>query len=212
MVANQLVTPGRDISDPAVLRAMGEVPREYFVPSDLQSAAYEDRPLPIGYGQTISQPYIVAKMTELLGLEPQHRVLEIGTGCGYQTAVLARVAAQVYSIEVVPPLARMAARTLAALPLEVDNVTLRQGDGYAGWPEEAPFDGIIVTCAPPQVPPLLVEQLAENGRLVVPVGVEGGPQKLLRLRRRGGEVDEEIVIPVVFVPMTGVAQTAGNSA
>lgn len=188
---------------------MGRVRRECFVPLDLRDAAYEDRPLPIGSGQTISQPYIVAKMTALLKLKPEHRVLEIGTGCGYQTAVLAEIAASVYSIEVVPNLARMAEAVLDELGY--DNVTVKQGDGYAGWPEAAPFDAIIVTCAPPHVPTPLIEQLADGGRLVVPVGASGSTQELRVLQRQGDRLDEKSVIPVVFVPMTGTAQDDDSS-
>ena len=209
MVADQLAVPGRNVTDEAVLQAMRTVPREHFVPRENREAAYEDRPLPIGEGQTISQPFIVAKMTELLGLKPDHRVLEIGTGCGYQTAILAELAATVHTIEVVPELAGTAAERLRQLGYQ--NVTWCQGDGYAGWPEAAPFDAIIVTCAPEHVPNALAEQLAEGGRLVVPVGSEGGPQHLLCIHRLSGKLREETLFPVLFVPMTGRARES-NSA
>ena len=159
----------RDVQNAAVLDAMRRVPRHLFVPDDLRPFAYDDRPLPIGRGQTISQPYIVAYMTDALQLEPAHTVLEIGTGSGYQAAVLADIARQVYSIEIVPDLAETARRAIAASRV-IANVEVRTGNGYLGWPEHAPFDRIIVTAAPPEIPEALVDQLAVGGVMVVPVG------------------------------------------
>jgi protein-L-isoaspartate(D-aspartate) O-methyltransferase len=189
------------IRDPAVLRAIAEVPRELFVPERSRDAAWDDRPLPIGYGQTISQPYIVAYMTERLGLTGQERVLEVGTGSGYQTAVLARLAVRVYSIEIVAPLAERA-RALLLETLALPNVELRAGDGQRGWPEEAPFDRILVTAAAAVVPPALVEQLAPGGRMILPVGQDPGFQ-VLRLVTKGldGAIDDQELLPVRFVPL-----------
>ncbi len=185
--------------DPRVLEVMAEVPRHLFVPAERAASAYRDRPLPIGLGQTISQPFIVALMTHLLRLGPEARVLEIGTGSGYQAAVLSRLAAHVYSIEIVAPLARQAAAALASYG--VTNVTTRIGDGYGGWPSEAPFDAIIVTAAPDHVPPALVAQLAPGGRLVIPVGTE--EQSLLVIEKSaGGATQTRTVVPVRFVPLT----------
>jgi protein-L-isoaspartate(D-aspartate) O-methyltransferase len=197
----------RGITDSLVLAAMRAVPRHRFVPEAYRSRAYLDHPLPIGEGQTISQPYIVALMTELAELAPGDRVLEIGTGSGYQAAVLAEITGEVYSIEIVETLAARAARTLDALGY--DAVRVRAGDGYRGWPEAAPFDAIIVTAAPDHVPGPLVEQLRIGGRLVLPVGdVE---QELVRLvRLPSGEMAEERVLPVRFVPMTGEAEEVGR--
>ena len=200
MVAEQLAAPRRDVWDPRVLEAMRRVPRHAFVPAALQTEAYADRPLPIGYGQTISQPYVVAFMTEQLALQPGERVLEIGTGSGYQAAVLAELAHEVRSIEIVPELAERASRDLARL--RYTNVFVRAGDGYLGWPEAAPFDAIIVTCAPDHVPRPLVDQLREGGRMIIPVGDQGS-QSLHLLRKAGGRVEERAVLPVRFVPMTG---------
>ncbi len=200
MVERQLIA--RDITDPRVLDAMRRVPRDRFVPQDLLQRAYDDRPLPIGYRQTISQPYVVAYMTQALQLAPDARVLEIGTGSGYQTAVLAELTAAVYSIEIVPPLAARAAAALAELGY--DNVQVREGDGYAGWPEAAPFDAIMVTAAPDHVPQPLVDQLAVGGRMIVPVGANR--QTLTVLTRTGAGVTEEATLPVIFVPMTGEAE------
>jgi protein-L-isoaspartate(D-aspartate) O-methyltransferase len=190
----------RGITDAKVLTAMAGIPREAFVPEKYRSRAYEDGPLPIGYGQTISQPYIVALMTELLDPQPDHRVLEIGTGSGYQAAVLSRLAGEVYTIEIVEPLAEQATQTLAELGMK--NVHVRAGDGYAGWPEKVPFDSIIVTCAPDHIPQPLVDQLKEGGRLVIPVGSQSGVQKLIRLTKVGGEIRQEEVLEVRFVPLT----------
>jgi protein-L-isoaspartate(D-aspartate) O-methyltransferase len=195
----------RGVTDAAVLAALDAVPRHLFVPPPERARAYEDRPLPIGDGQTISQPYMVALMTSLLELRPGDRVLEIGTGSGYQAAVLSRVAAEVYSIEIRQPLADRARRTLADLGYR--NVHLRVGDGFQGWPEEAPFDGIIVTAAPPSVPDPLLRQLKVGGRLVIPVGSQGSLQSLQVLTKRpDGSFDRSNVMPVFFVPMTGEAQ------
>lgn len=199
MVEEQLA--GRDIRDPRVLSAMREIPRHEFVPEAQRQEAYDDRPLSIGHGQTISQPYIVAFMTEQLAAKPTDRVLEVGTGSGYQAAVLARLVAEVYSIEIVEPLAKRAAADLARLGF--NNVKVKAGDGYAGWPEAAPFDAVIVTCAPDHVPEPLIAQLKENGRMIIPVGEEGGVQELYLLEKRGGAVQKKAVLPVRFVPMTG---------
>ncbi|MGH9459343.1 MAG: protein-L-isoaspartate(D-aspartate) O-methyltransferase [Thermoanaerobaculia bacterium] len=197
MVTDQIVA--RDVSDSAVIEAMRTVPRHRFVPPSEAPSAYEDRPLPIGYGQTISQPYIVAYMTQALDLGPGDRVLEIGTGSGYQAAVLAEIVREVYTIEIVPELARQARDTLAQLGY--DNVHVREGDGYRGWPEAAPFDGIIVTAAPRRIPAPLIDQLALNGRMVVPVG--DWYQELVILTKTAEGVIEQRTIPVRFVPMTG---------
>ena len=192
----------RGIRDPRVLEAIGRVPRQRFVPLELQDQAYADTPLPIGSDQTISQPYIVAYMTEALRLPPDAVVLEIGTGSGYQAAVLAEIAREVYSIEIVPDLAARSAQVLA--DLGYDNLHLRTGDGYAGWPSAAPFDGIIVTAAPDHVPPALVEQLAVGARLVIPVGRFFQDMRIVT-RTADGSVSET-TIPVRFVPMTGAAE------
>ena len=204
MVESQL--RGRDITDPAVLTAMRQVPRHLLVPEGVRAMAYNDHPLPIGYEQTISQPYIVAYMTQLLALPPNARVLEIGTGSGYQAAVLSEVAAAVYTIEIVEPLAARAAADLAALGY--DNVTARAGDGYVGWPEHAPFDGIMVTAAPDHVPQPLVDQLAVGARLVLPVGRDFQVMTVLTKTEAG--VTEEQTIAVRFVPMTGRARVPGE--
>jgi protein-L-isoaspartate(D-aspartate) O-methyltransferase len=192
----------RDITAPEVLWAMGQVPRHLFVPARLREYAYEDHALAIEEGQTISQPYIVACMTQALEVKKGDRVLEVGTGSGYQAAVLAQLGMRVYSIEIIPSLAASARQRLQALGY--DSVEVRTGDGYLGWPEAAPFQGIMVTAAPDHVPPALVEQLAEGGRLVLPVG--RGEQELLRLTRRGGQTRIDTLLPVRFVPMTGKAQ------
>jgi protein-L-isoaspartate(D-aspartate) O-methyltransferase len=191
---------GRPEPSPAVMRAMERVPREAFVADRDWTCAYENRPLGIGYGQTISQPFIVAMMTDLLDLEPEHRVLEIGTGCGYQAAVLAELAGAVFSIELVAELATEARRRLRHLGYQ--NVTVRQGDGFAGWPEEAPFDSIIVTAAPESLPTALHEQLVVGGRLVIPVGPQGETQMLWRcVKCADGTLDMQQKLPVAFVPM-----------
>lgn len=201
MVTTQIAARG--ISNPRVLRAMRTVPRDRFVPASQQANAYQDRPLPIGHRQTISQPYIVALMSELANVGPGSRVLEVGTGSGYQAAVLAEMGARVYSIEIVAPLAKQAKRTLDALGYGT-RVTVRTGDGYAGWPSEAPFDAVVVTAAPPKIPAPLKEQLAVGGRLVIPVGEHH--QRLQVVTRRDKGFRERTVIPVRFVPMTGKAQ------
>ena len=192
---------------PSVLAAMSRVPRHEFVPEDEKANAYEDRALPIGFGQTISQPYIVAVMTAQLDPQPHDRILEIGTGSGYQAAVLAEFGAEVYSIEILEPLALRAASTLQRLGL--DNVHLRLGDGNGGWTEAAPFDGVVVTCAPEQIPAPLVEQLREGGRMLIPVGPTGG-QELFVFVRHEDQLVEHARIPVRFVPMTGKVMRQGH--
>jgi protein-L-isoaspartate(D-aspartate) O-methyltransferase len=187
----------RDVHNPTVLRAMARVPRHLFVPEDMRPFAYDDRPLPIGRGQTISQPYIVAYMTEALQLEPAHRVLEVGTGSGYQAAVLAEIVKQVYSIEIVPDLAENAKRSLANAGYR--NVEVRTGNGYLGWPERAPFDRIIVTAAPPEIPQTLVDQLATGGIMVVPVGTSY--QEIVIITKTPDGVTQKRTIEVRFVPM-----------
>lgn len=194
----------RGIKDPRLLAAMREIPRHEFVPEEARQSAYEDRPLGIGFGQTISQPYIVAFMTEQLAPKPGDRILEVGTGSGYQAAILSKLVAEVFSIEIVPQLAESAAATLKKLNLQ--NVQTKAGDGYKGWPEHAPFDAIIVTCAPDHVPNPLVKQLKEGGRMIVPVGGVG-EQSLYLLEKRDGKIEQKSVLPVRFVPMTGEAQT-----
>jgi len=191
---------GWGVTDPAVIEAMGAVPRHRFVPQDYLDQAYENHPLPIGYGQTISQPYIVALMTETAELEPGDKVLEIGTGSGYQAAVLAEVGAEVFSIEIIEPLAEMAKDTLAQL--SYGGIELRTGDGYYGWTEAAPFDAIIVTAAPDHIPQPLLEQLAVGGVMVIPIGPPGGYQELWRLRRLShDEVESTSLGGVRFVPL-----------
>jgi protein-L-isoaspartate(D-aspartate) O-methyltransferase len=197
MVVSQIEE--RDVRDPRTLAAMRKVPRHLFVPPALAGEAYADHPLPIGHGQTISQPYIVAFMTEALGLRGGERVLEVGTGSGYQAAVLAEIAERVYTIEIVAPLAEEAGARLAGLGYR--NVEVRAGDGYLGWPEAAPFDAVIVTAAAPRIPEPLKEQLKDGGRLVIPVGEEY--QELIVVTRQGTRYLEKRVLPVRFVPMTG---------
>lgn len=197
MVREQIAARG--ITDGRVLAAMARVPRHEFVPLGRRSVAYEDGPLPIGHGQTISQPYIVAFMTAALDPKPGDRVLEIGTGSGYQAAVLSGLVAEVYSIEIVEPLAQRAEADLKRLGY--GNVKVRAGDGYRGWPEAAPFDAIIVTCAPEHVPQALVDQLKVGGRMMVPVGPTDGAQELYLLRKRPGGLETRAVLPVRFVPM-----------
>jgi len=192
----------RGIDDPRVVAAMREVPRHEFVPEAEWSEAYEDRPLPIGYGQTISQPYIVALMSELAAVGPQSRVLEIGTGSGYHAAVLSRLAGAVFSVEIVEPLGVRASEALKRL--SYDNVHVRIGDGYQGWPEEAPFDAILLTAAPPEIPQPLLDQLKVGGRMVVPVG--DWDQDLQLVTKTADGMTTRSVIPVRFVPMTGRAQ------
>jgi protein-L-isoaspartate(D-aspartate) O-methyltransferase len=196
MVDQQLQPRG--IKDERVLAAMAKVRREEFVPADQRADAYEDGPLPIGFDQTISQPYIVAFMTEQLQLRPSDRLLEIGSGSGYQAAVLAELLADVYTIEIIEPLAKTAQATLQRLGYK--NVHLKVGDGYQGWPEEAPFDAIIVTCAPENVPQPLVNQLKDGGRMVIPVG-DRFAQQLYLLEKKNGQLKESATLPVRFVPM-----------
>jgi len=194
---------GRDITDPRVLEAMASVPREEFVDEPQREAAYGDHPLPIGHGQTISQPYIVALMTQLAQPGPDDKALDVGTGSGYQAAVLAELCKHVYSIEIVEPLADEAKKRLKRLGYE--NVTVRTGDGYRGWPEHAPFDVIILAAAPDHVPEPLIEQLAPGGRLVLPVG--DTLQKLMIIEKRpDGSTTQRTIAGVAFVPMTGEAQ------
>jgi len=200
MVDRQLA--GRDIVDRRVLRAMGKVPRHRFVPAHLMSQAYADYPLPIGHEQTISQPYVVAFMSQALQLEGDERVLEIGTGSGYQAAVLGELAREVYTIEIVPPLAERAGALLTELGY--DRVHVRAGDGYRGWPEHAPFEAIMVTAAPDHVPEPLIEQLAPGGRMIIPVGAVA--QDLLLIERTPSGVTRRRVLPVRFVPMTGESE------
>ena len=200
MVRQQLTAPDRGITDARVLAAMDKVPRHEFVPVDLRAQAYGDHPLPIGYDQTISQPFIVAFMTEKLEPKRTDKVLEIGTGSGYQAAVLAELVREVFTIEIVAPLARRAETDLKRLGYT--NVTVRAGGGYKGWPEAAPFDAVIVTCAPERVPQPLVDQLKEDGRMIIPVGPIGY-QELYVLRKQGGKIEKRAVLPVRFVPMTG---------
>jgi protein-L-isoaspartate(D-aspartate) O-methyltransferase len=195
----------RGVRDERVLAALRRVPRHRFVPAEQAPYAYQDRPLLIGWDQTISQPYIVAFMTAALELSGDERVLEIGTGSGYQAAILAECAAEVWSIEIVAPLAERAARTLRESGYT--RVHLRTGDGYAGWPEAAPFDAIVVTAAPDHVPQPLLDQLVDGGRMILPVG--GFDQELLLIERRGDELVRRSVLPVRFVPMTGRAQEGG---
>jgi len=191
------------IRDPRVLEAVERVPRERFVPPALRQAAEEDRPLPIGHGQTISQPFIAAFMTEALRLSGSERVLEVGTGSGYQTALLAILSRRVYSIEIVAELAAAAESALREVT-RIENVELRVGDGRLGWPEEAPFDRILVTAAPAKVPEALVEQLAPCGRMVIPIGPDSGIQQLTLLERTGNGADRLVaLLPVRFVPLTG---------
>ena len=205
-LSRQLAEMG--IRDPRVLKAMAEVPRHLFVPPALRCDAEANRPLPIGQGQTISQPFIVAYMTEALELGGSERVLEVGTGSGYQAAVLSLLAREVFSIEIVPELAAAAAELLLRT-LALPNVRLRVGDGHRGWPEAAPFDRVLVTAAPAEIPPALIEQLAPGGRLVVPVGADPEVQQLeLVVRGVDGVTTTTHLIPVRFVPLTG----GGNAA
>jgi len=201
MVEQQLKPRG--INDVRVLAAMAKVPREEFIPVDARAGAYEDGPLPIGYDQTISQPYVVAFMTEQLRPKQGDRVLEIGSGSGYQAAILAELMAEVYTMEIVGPLAKTAEATLQRLGYQ--NVHIKVGDGYKGWPEEAPFDAIIVTCAPENVPQPLVDQLKDGGRMVIPVG-ERFAQQLYLLEKKNGQLKESATLPVRFVPMLREAQ------
>lgn len=200
MVREQL--EDRGVRDPRVLAAMRTVPRHDFVPARLRSQAYGDYPLPIGQGQTISQPYIVALMTELASVHGGSKVLEIGTGSGYQAAVFAQLGAEVWTIEILKPLARSAEETLRRLGFR--SVHVKQGDGYGGWPSQAPFDAVVVTAAPPEIPPALKEQLKPGGHLVIPVGEQF--QELQVITRSPSGFESRTVIPVAFVPMTGEAE------
>jgi protein-L-isoaspartate(D-aspartate) O-methyltransferase len=198
MVDTQMA--GRDINNPATLSALRKVPRHLFVPEKIRDSAYSDSPLPIGHGQTISQPYIVAYMTQVAQIDRDSKVLEIGTGSGYQAAVAAELSEHVYSIEIVPALAESAAATLREAGY--DRVKLRSGDGYHGWPEAAPFDVIIVTAAPGTIPPPLVSQLAEGGRMIIPVGPQFGAQNLVLVTKQNVNVRTRTLMPVQFVPFT----------
>jgi protein-L-isoaspartate(D-aspartate) O-methyltransferase len=200
MVAGQI--EARGVKHAATLRAMRSVERHLFVPANVRAEAYADHPLPIGHAQTISQPYIVAFMTEALALRGGEKVLEIGTGSGYQAAVLSQLAASVFTIEIVAPLAAEAKERLARLGYA--NVSVRSGDGYQGWPEQAPFDAVMVTAAAPRLPEPLLQQLKEGGRLIAPVGDEY--QELIVVTRRGAEFERKSVLPVRFVPMTGAVR------
>lgn len=195
-----------EVRDQRVIAAMKKVPRHLFVPEEFRRWAYDDRPLPVGHGQTISQPYIVAYMTEALRLSGKERVLEIGTGSGYQAAILAELAKEVYTIEIIEALGQRAKATLEALGYK--NIKVRIGDGYRGWPEASPFDAIMLTAAPEEVPPPLLEQLADGGRLIAPVG--GRSQQLVLYERHGNRISARELIPVIFVPMTGEAQVRGK--
>jgi len=197
MVENQI--KARGVKDPRVLSALLKVERHRFVPEEYLNSAYSDQPLPIGEGQTISQPYIVALMTELLELKGDEKVLEVGTGSGYQAAILAELAKEVYTIEIVESLASTAKNRL--LELGYQNIRVKSGDGYIGWPEAAPFDAIIVTAAPDHIPKPLLDQLKEGGRMVVPVGSYA--QELKKIVKQSGKIETAGIIPVVFVPMTG---------
>ncbi len=209
MVERQIAARG--VRDRAVLDALTRVPRHWFVPDSIQAAAYNDRPLPIGEGQTISQPYIVALMTEALDLTRDSKVLEIGTGSGYQAAVLAEITPHVFTIEIVEPLGRRAIKVFKNRGYTT--IQARIGDGYAGWLEHAPFDAVIVTCAPDHIPPKLVEQLKPGGRLCIPVGDQGRIQKLVLVKKsEEGKLTSTNLIPVRFVPMTGQAQSKPREA
>lgn len=197
---------GRGITDPRVLAAMAAIPRHLFVPERLRASAYDDRPLPIGEGQTISQPYMVAVMAELLELNGPERILEIGTGSGYHAAVLARLAAEVYSVEILGSLSARAKRLLDQIG--VTNVELKIGDGFFGWEEKAPFDAILMTAATPRVPEPLWRQLREGGRLILPLGAAGRTQKLMRVRKVAGKQVIEELSEVIFVPLTGAIRKA----
>ena len=198
MVQRQIVARG--VKDPKVIKAMLKVPRHLFVPEARRAYSYGDYPLPIGKGQTISQPYIVAYMTEALNLGPEDRVLEIGTGSGYQAAILAELVKEVYTIEIIEKLGKRARHTLDMLGYK--NIHIKIGDGYKGWPGRAPFDAVIVTCAPEQVPQALIDQLnEEGGRMIIPVGRTGSVQKLVRAVKKGGRLKTENVMHVRFVPM-----------
>ncbi len=194
----------RGVDNPAVLAAMRKIPRHLFVPEAVRAMAYEDHPLPIGEGQTISQPYIVAFMTAALGVEAGDRILEVGTGSGYQAAVLAETGARVMTLEIIPGLAARSERLLRSLGY--DKVEVRAGDGFFGWPEEAPFDGVILTCATPEAPAPLFAQLREGGRMVLPLESASGAQVLTRILKKDGRPLATPLLDVRFVPMTGEAR------
>ena len=196
MVRCQIAAQG--VTDSATLRAMGAVQRHCFVPQTYLGSAYDDRPLPIGYGQTISQPFIVAVMTESIRPRPEHRVLEIGTGSGYQAAVLAEIVRNVYTVEIIPELGESARKRLRNL--DYNNVQVRITDGYDGWPEQAPFDAIVVTAAAEYIPPPLLKQLKEGGRMIIPVGAPFLTQTLMLMEKTGGEIKTRQLMPVLFVP------------
>ena len=199
MVADQIAARG--VKDEKVLLAMGSVPRHKFVSEDLINSAYEDRPLPIGCGQTISQPYIVALMTQLLNLAEKDKVLEVGTGSGYQAAILSGIVKEVYTIEIFEELGTSAGKRLKDLGYQ--NVKVKVADGYYGWPEEAPFDAIIVTCAATHIPPPLIEQLKDGGTMCIPVGSVFWTQNLMLVQKRDGKIIAKSVLPVRFVPLLG---------
>lgn len=201
MIRRQLKSPGRDITDSRVLRAMSDVPRHEFIPIALRPEAYEDHPIPIGFGQTISQPFIVALMTQALELQPTDRVLEIGTGCGYQAAILGRIVQEVHTVEIVPELAEQARATLHRLGFR--NVEVHFSDGFHGWPDAAPYDAIVVACAPTRIPQPLVDQLRDGGRMIIPVGNLDTGQDLVLVRKRGRTLESDSILAVRFVPMTG---------
>lgn len=198
MVREQIAARG--VKDAATLKAMQQVPRHLFVPSNMTGHAYEDRPLPIGYGQTISQPFIVAYMTEIIQPKPEYKVLEIGTGSGYQAAILSGIVSKVFTIEIVQPLAEQASKRLANLNYK--NVSVKNADGYYGWKEQAPFDAIIVTAAAEHIPPPLVAQLKTGGRMVIPVGSPFITQKLMLVEKIGNKMRTRSMMPVRFVPFT----------
>ena len=197
--------PFHPVRDEKVLKAMECVPRHLFVPKEYRMEAYDDQPLPIGYGQTISQPLIVASMTEMLDVHPGDKILEIGTGSGYQAAVLSELTPYVYTVEIVDELGRHAKKLLSELGYTT--VKVKIGDGYEGWPEHAPYDGIIVTCAPEDIPQPLIDQLKPGGKIVIPVGKEGRTQWLVVVKKTpDGKIKEKTQFPVIFVPMTGKAE------
>jgi protein-L-isoaspartate(D-aspartate) O-methyltransferase len=203
MVRTQIAARG--VTDPQVLGALRAVPRHEFVPGAPPTQAYQDRPLPIGHEQTISQPYIVARMTALARVDSTGRVLEVGTGSGYQAAVLGAIADSVYTIEIIPELARSASKRLDRLGY--GNVEVKTGDGYEGWAARAPYDAIVVTAAPEQIPPPLIRQLAEGGRMVIPVGPTGGPQQLMLVKKtENGQIEKRRISAVRFVPFLEDAQ------
>jgi len=198
MIREQIASRG--IKNPEVLRVMGEIPRHLFVPANVREQAYEDRPVPIGHGQTISQPFIVGFMTELLDVQGRHRILEIGTGSGYQAAILSKLAREVFTMEIVPELAQSAEVLFRRLGYK--NIFVRSGNGYLGWPEASPFDRIIVTAAPPEIPQVLIDQLKPGGRLLAPVGISPANQQIVMVEKtKDGKVVERAVLPVRFVPM-----------